>query len=296
MQGIIVLVGFLGAGKTTLLKRLVDDYLARGWEPFVVLNDYQNANIDAQQFLDDLPSSQVNALHGSCICCSGIKELRDCVNSIPSKKDSVVLIEANGTTDACSLMGFLGVGLKEHFLPPIQISIVDVQHWQKRGQDNELEANQIQVSSLVILNHWDKVSNERLKAVSDEISKLNPAAQIEKWDDLDSSILTKLNPSQNEAGKIDHIKAHWSSCSVDLPDPFPSKKLKDLMRTIPDSILRIKGCTKLDLDKHYTYFERLPSGETTFRQFNGKLISGPKLLTIGPGSNPESILRLLNNS
>ena len=72
MELIIVIVGFLGAGKTTLLKRLTKEYLGKSWDPYIILNDYQNASMDSQQFLSFLSPSQVNALSGSCICCSGI--------------------------------------------------------------------------------------------------------------------------------------------------------------------------------------------------------------------------------
>ncbi|MCG8492277.1 MAG: hypothetical protein MI743_11725, partial [Sneathiellales bacterium] len=103
MEAIIVLVGFLGVGKTTLLRKLVRIYLDKGWSPNIILNDYENANLDAQQFFNLLPPDQVNALSGSCICCSGIGELREQVNSIPTRKNGITLIEANGTTDACEL-------------------------------------------------------------------------------------------------------------------------------------------------------------------------------------------------
>ena len=160
MEAIVGIVGFLGAGKTTLLKQLIDSLLQADWKPYVVLNDYENAHLDAQQLSEDLLPEWVRPLHGSCICCSGIGELRELVNRIPERDRGVTLIEANGTTDACELMGFLGVGLKERFLPPVQISVVDVKNWQLRGYHNELEANQIQVSSLVVLTHLENVSAE----------------------------------------------------------------------------------------------------------------------------------------
>ena len=103
MEPIIVIVGFLGAGKTTLLKKVTRDFLDAKWSPFVILNDYQNARLDAQQFLSLLAPSQINALHGSCICCSGITELRSQINLIPKRERGVTLIEANGTSTALSL-------------------------------------------------------------------------------------------------------------------------------------------------------------------------------------------------
>ena len=125
METVIVIVGFLGAGKTTILKHLIKKLLKESWNPFVILNDYENAAIDSQQFLSFLDPNQIQALSGSCICCSGINELRLQVNAIPRRKKGITLIEANGTTDAMTFMEFLGVGLNKNFLPPIQISVVD---------------------------------------------------------------------------------------------------------------------------------------------------------------------------
>jgi G3E family GTPase len=153
MEAIITVVGFLGAGKTTLLKYLLEHFSYKGWQPFVILNDYENATMDAQQFAKQIGFNCIKPLSGSCICCSGIVELRNTVNRITPREKGITLIEANGTSDACSLMEFLSVGLHERFLPPIQISVVDVKNWQQRGEHNELEANQIQVSSLLVLTH-----------------------------------------------------------------------------------------------------------------------------------------------
>ena len=125
MEAIIVIVGFLGSGKTTLLKKLVNQFVHSYWNPFVILNDYQNAQVDAQYFLAQLDSRYVGAISGSCICCSGVNELRQEINRIPKREKGITFVEANGTTDACTLMGFLGVGIKEQFLPPIQVSVVD---------------------------------------------------------------------------------------------------------------------------------------------------------------------------
>ena len=296
MEPVIVIVGFLGAGKTTLLKKLIKGFLDDKWSPYIVLNDYQNALLDSQQLLEFLDPSQVNALHGSCICCSGVNELRSQVNSIPKRENGVTLIEANGTSDACALMGFLGVGLNDQFLPPIQVSVVDVKNWQDRGYNNELEANQVQVSSLIILNHTDGVEDHRIERVKGDISYLNPTAKIVLWDELNLKELIGLKPSDNTPNKMDHKKAHWSSCSVDLPDPISSESLKYVLEKIPDSILRVKGCTKLDDNDYYSYFERIPSGDVTVRPYHGDLITGPKLLVIGPGSDPEYLDKMVTES
>ncbi|TCI94773.1 GTP-binding protein [Tenacibaculum sp. M341] len=293
MEAIITIVGFLGAGKTTLLKHLVHSFTNKDWKPFVVLNDYENANMDAQQLTSLVDGNTIKALSGSCICCSGIVELRNTVNRIPERDRGVTLIEANGTSDACSLMEFLGVGIEERFLPPIQVSVVDVKNWQKRGENNELEANQIQVSSLVILTHVEGQSEERKNQVIDELNKLNPLVKIVTMDDLDVLLLPELTPSTNKAQKLDHKKAHWASCSVDLPNLPSEAYIHFICKEIPSSILRVKGCTIVGEDDNYTYFERKPDGEVHIRPFNGTPITGAKLLTIGPGSSIEMLTEVI---
>ena len=291
MESIITVVGFLGAGKTTLLKHLMTSYVDKGWNPFIILNDYENANLDVQQFVEQITTKWVRSLSGSCICCSGIGELRNFVNSIPERTNGITLIEANGTSDACSLMGFLGVGLNDRFLPPVQVSVVDVKNWQQRGDHNELEANQIQVSSLIVLTHIENTSADRQAAVVRQLETLNPLAEIITMDMIDVALLPKLSPSKNNAQKLDHLKAHWSSCSADLPN-LPDKNCN----AFPKSILRVKGCTQIGNEEGYTYFERTPDGEVYIRPFYGAPITGPKLLTIGPGSELSLLEKAIEHS
>ena len=47
-EPIITIVGFLGAGKTTLLKHLVEVFVREHWQPYVILNDYMDAHLDAE--------------------------------------------------------------------------------------------------------------------------------------------------------------------------------------------------------------------------------------------------------
>ena len=296
MEAIITVVGFLGAGKTTVLKYLIESYAHKGWHPFVILNDYENATMDAQQFTKQLGLNSIKPLTGSCICCSGIMELRNTVNRIPIREKGITLIEANGTSDACSLMEFLGVGLHDWFLPPIQISVVDVKNWQQRGEHNELEANQIQVSSLLVLTHLENVDENRKAQVIHELKKLNPVAKVLTMDSLDVLLLPELVPSKNTAQKFDHQKAHWASCSVDLPDLPNLKCIETICLAIPKSILRVKGCTKIEGDTGFTYFERTPDGNVHSRPFKGIPITGSKLLSIGPGSEPAVLKNAIKES
>ena len=290
MEPLIVIVGFMGAGKTTFLKGLFREYLKDGWQPTLILNDYENAHFDAQQFLSFLEPDQVQALSGSCICCSGVAELRDQVNAIPKRERGITFIEANGTTDAVMLMEFLGIGINKNFLPPVQVSVVDARNWQNRGFYNDLEVNQVQVSSLVFLNHSENVACDRLEQVKASIQDVNQLAEFRDQNHFDPFELVGLNSSPGKSASINHLKTHWSSTSVPLPDPLPSLQLKAIVDALPAGILRVKGCTKLDEDSDYTFFEKIPSDrDVMVRPYHGPLISGPMILVVGPGSDPQGL-------
>ncbi len=295
MESIIVIVGFLGAGKTTLLRHLVEKFLEADWNPYVVLNDYENALLDSQQISGKISPNFIKPLKGSCICCSGINELRELVNKVPERDKGVTLIEANGTSDACSLMGFLGVGIDPRFRPPIQISVVDVKNFQKRGHNNQLEANQVQVSSLILLSHLTNSSPKRIKEVELELKKLNPSAKIVKKEQLDVLLLPDLEAAGTIDSDFDHKKSHWASCSIDLPKLPSLKSIDSICSSLPDTILRVKGCTEVDSKEGYTYFERCPDGTVYIRPYRGIPKTGPKLVTIGPGSSPETLSFALEN-
>ena len=211
-EAILVIVGFLGAGKTTVLKHLANSYTLEGWSPYILLNDYENAYLDVQQFKERLTAKSIKGVNGSCICCDGIHVLRDFVNKIPPRENGITLIEANGTTDACALAGFLGTGLNERFMPPVQLSVVNVKDWQQREAHDELEANQIQLSSVILLTHLDGTSKHRQLEVRNALQRINPTAKLMTLEELKIDVLSKLAPSNNDVKKLDHMKAHWSYC------------------------------------------------------------------------------------
>lgn len=290
-ESVITLVGFLGAGKTTLLKYLEHAISVNGGSPYIILNDYENAQLDAQQFADQIKNDRIKSLSGSCVCCTGLHVLREYVNDIPERKGGVTLIEANGTTDAVSLAGFLGTGLKDRFLPPVQFSVVDVVNWQRRGEHNELEANQIQLSSLIVLTHLENASADRIAEVKASVRSINSKAKLVRIEEIDISTLAAFRPVDNTVEKIDHLKTHWASCSVSLP-VFPNRNcIVMLCSKIPRSILRVKACVKIRGEKGFTYFERTPDGKLNIRPLYGVPPMGATLLTVGLGSDADFLKR-----
>jgi G3E family GTPase len=138
----------------------------------------------------------------------------------------------------------------------------------------------------LVLTHLENVHPNRKAQIILELKKLNPSAKVLNMDRLDVLLLPELVPSKKIAQKLDHHKAHWASCSVDLPDLANTACIHAICEALSKSILRVKGCTRIQGAVNFTYFERIPSGEVYIRPFNGIPITGSKLFSIGPGSTP----------
>ena len=102
-------------------------------------------------------------------------------------------------------------------------------------------------------------------------------------------------PAKKNNYRLDHKKTHWASASGSLPDPLSSSSLQEIIASLPNEILRVKGCTKLDKDAHYTHFEKTPKDlDLIVRPYYGKLVSGPVILTVGPGSDPIVLEKIVS--
>lgn len=120
MTPLIVIVGFLGAGKTTFLQNLVPALGAEGLSPSLLINDYQNARIDAERFRGVI--DEVTALNGDCVCCGSRDELLAALEQFEHRTGRVLLLETNGTTDSEQLLETLAFNKDiKRFTPPIQL-------------------------------------------------------------------------------------------------------------------------------------------------------------------------------
>jgi hypothetical protein len=117
----------------------------------------------------------------------------------------------------------LGVGLHNRFLPTIQISLVALENWQQRFEQNALEASYILVSSVLVLPPHENLHPNRNTQDIHGLKKLNPVAKVKHTDHWDVLLLLEVVSYKNIVQKFDHQKAHWASRSVDVPDLVNTK-------------------------------------------------------------------------
>ena len=164
MTPLVLLVGFLGSGKTTFLKNLLPLLQRQGIEPHVVINDYQNAKVDAEQ-LRGL-AAEISAISGDCVCCGSREELVTTLEEFEHVPGRVVLVETNGTTDSEQLIEILSLEKNlRRFSLPVQLSVIDAQRWQKRFWHNALEREQARTASHLFVSRSDTVKPARITEV-----------------------------------------------------------------------------------------------------------------------------------
>ncbi|HEU4678984.1 MAG TPA: GTP-binding protein [Terrimicrobiaceae bacterium] len=312
MTPLILLVGFLGAGKTTFLKGLLPRLCEGGLDPHVIINDYQNAQVDAAQ-LRGL-AAEIAAISGDCICCGSRDELLAELEKFAHRPGRLLLVESNGTTDSELLIETLSLQPSlRGFSLPVQVSIIDAQRWQKRFWHNALEREQARTASHLFVSRSDVVKESRLTEVCESLERHHIRGRrigLEEFAGELAALCEQLaaqgerslameedSPHHDHAASEhhahDHSEHHFSSLELPLPDRVAKGTFHQLLRNLPQEVIRAKGLVRfLENPGELFVFQKVdrfdepqlfPIGDTA-------RIKTPLALFIGP-SLPERALR-----
>ena len=96
------------------------------------------------------------------------------------------------------LMGFLSVGLDERFAayPGFRSGREELA---AAWLQEQLEADQVRVSSLIVLTHLDGVPDARVREVEESVEAINPVATLVSREELDALLLPELAPVKTPA-------------------------------------------------------------------------------------------------
>ena len=303
MTPLIVIVGFLGAGKTTFLQNLVPALGAEGLSPSLLINDYQNARIDAERFRGVI--DEVTALNGDCVCCGSRDELLAALEQFEHRPGRVLLLETNGTTDSEQLLETLAFNKDlKRFTPPIQLSIIDGQRWQRRFWHNALEREQVRTATHLFISRTDIIAPERLASVEKSLDALgihapvtDPASFAKEIASLpqlpESSRSHKPHSHGHETEQHysegerhhHHAKHHFASYEIPLPAFVSKRAFEELLNALPKEVLRAKGLVVFREDPgEFQIFQKVAhDGPVHFFPIRQHpLIQEPVALFIGP--------------
>jgi G3E family GTPase len=271
---LVLIAGFLGAGKTTFLQDLLQALELRGIPASVIINDFENAAIDAAR-LRSITHCRVETLDGACVCCSSLEEFLGKMATIEVPENGVLLVEANGTSDYITLIAALAARPEaKRFMSPLQVTMIDASRWQKRLWHNRLEKEQVNTATHWQLRHVKEGTEHRVRAghIRSQLQEIAPGAvetdveQFARFLGLlsksslpDSAGLPSMKatgawddplPGQTSPDTEGHTHHHheeraFTSMVVNLPAVVHPGALKRVLDSLPDSVLRVKGVCRL---------------------------------------------------
>jgi len=294
---VIILAGFLGAGKTTFLRDILPLLAAGPRPPFVILNDFLNAEVDSaslREFTDE-----IRAIAAGCVCCDAADGLVDALDAVPAGIHPIVLIEANGTTDPYPLLEVITTDplLAGRFGPVRQVVVINETRWQKRlfPWDRKLERAQLQTASHISCNRGHKASVSQQHRVREDITRHNPHAIRTNPAELAAEIIhdaCATPPAVGGGTPIGHAH-HHAAARIAMP-AITEDQLRRWLSALPRDILRAKGVAVL-ADGSVRHFQRTDDPDEPPAMMHGALPEGldPCAILIGPGVDARAAAALL---
>jgi G3E family GTPase len=315
---LVLVAGFLGAGKTTFLRALMAALKERGVPCSVVVNDFENAEIDAAR-LREL-DVEVQTLNGSCVCCSSLNDFMLTLGNIKVPRGGALLVEANGASDFITLIAAITMrGECSRFTSPIQATMIDAARWQKRREHDKLEREQVKTSTHWMLTHTGAVDPPRLADIRAELQILTPRGRetdVEAFADFLrlQAVTAPFAAASPKPGLLfqddifdapvghphhHHHEQERAFTSLRVPVPFLVERadLERTLQTLPDEVLRVKGlCRLAELPMIPFSFQHVrPQGETWFLPMLSFPDIIPSGVVIGVGMPAERVKAAFEN-
>jgi G3E family GTPase len=309
MTPLVLLVGFLGSGKTTYLRGLLPALQNRGLDPHVVINDYQNAKVDAE-LLQDLARSIV-PISGSGVCCGSREELLSALETFDHAPGRVLVVETNGTTDSEELIELLSLEPSlTRFTLPLQVSIIDGKRWQKRFWHNALELDQARTANYLHVSRLDEIDEKRTTQLEQSLGKNGIVATRTDAEALSHELtaivaevqtLATRDVAAHPAGcdcghhhhheeKHTHEAHHFASLQIELPPFVTREALEAFLSSLPDEVIRAKGLVRLsDSPDEYHVFQKVERSVQLLPIGGKSRLEHPIAVLIGPHIPEETI-------
>lgn len=309
----LVITGFLGAGKTTLLRNLLSALADHGVTSDVILNDYENAELDAETLREK--AAAITPLSATCACCGGLDDMVNLALAAQDSRSDCLLVELNGTADPIPLIEtFTLLEEKIHLRPRWQITVIDARKFGRRDGWQGLEDIQLATATHYLISHRDEVEKPRLAEVRERVRRINPHARNILVPMLASDIARAVAATRPQVRTIasfaassqkttlsethGHPLTHaFNGCRIHLPRRVRESAMREWLHAIPAAALRIKALVTLRESPEVRHlFERI--GPDEFPRPAEVPISGrvpPSAILIGPGLDSESLLDITRN-
>ncbi|MFT9600077.1 CobW family GTP-binding protein [Mesobacillus sp.] len=259
---VYILSGFLGTGKTTLLKQILLHEKNSGRNIAVMMNELGRVSIDSDAVDTDIPLKE---LLGGCICCTIQDKLESQLQGLLFDHDlDAIYIE---TTGAAHPVEVLDAVLSPLFADKLAIkgiiTTVDGQQWLNRQSldphVHQLLLEQVKHADLIIVNKSDLLNESEQAKISMDIQGLNTQAKciLSTYSKVPIKLLEGLAYTGKAKSAGAHVQAdlRLSTFVHQFQGAVSQKDFEDFLRSLPDSIYRIKGYVLFDHSQYPDLFQ-----------------------------------------
>lgn len=263
MKDVYLLSGFLGSGKTSLLAHLIAQFKAEGLKPAVIMNELGKLAFDSRAVDKDVPLKEM--LEG-CICCTGSEKMEAQLQTLlEGETFDVLLIETTGAAHPVEAMDAVFSPLFASKLNMKGIvTVADCKRWLERDkmtpQTRMLFLEQIKHAHLIVANKTDLLSDSEIASVTMQIQGLNNAAPILQTSNskIPLALITQLEATfhKNGINKTAIGKQLFLSSRLHIfSEAVDQDSFEDWVRSLPDTVYRIKGYVPLKGHKYPYLFQ-----------------------------------------
>jgi G3E family GTPase len=259
---IYILSGFLGSGKTTLLKRLLEDERTASRKTAVMMNELGKVSIDSDAVDEDV---SLKELLGGCICCSIQDKLEAQLQGLLlDEKPDVIYID---TTGAAHPVEVLDAILSPLFADRLNIkgiiTTIDALRWQSRGtlspQLQQLLLEQVRFADFLVINKSEELSEVDQAKLTFEIQGINPKAKciLTNFSKVPVKLLRDLSITVEKNREKKNLPGELGLTTFvyQFEKAINQTEFEEFLKSLPDSIYRIKGYVKFDYAEHPYLFQ-----------------------------------------
>ena len=245
---VYILSGFLGTGKTTLLKQILQHEKANNRAIAVMMNELGNVSIDSDAVETDVPLKE---LLGGCICCTIQDKLESQLQGLLFENSlDAIYIETTGAAHPVEVLdAVLSPLFAEKLVMKGIVTTVDGTMWLKRNTFNpqlqQLLLEQVKHADIVIVNKSDMMTDSEQAKINIDIQSLNPKAKciLSSFSKIPMNMLQTMSASKKADRKEAHVQSdlRLSTFVFQFKKPVSQNAFEAFLRSLPDSIYRIKG-------------------------------------------------------
>jgi len=265
MKDVYLFSGFLGSGKTSMLTDVIRQLKEADLKPAVIMNELGKLPFDSQAVEQDVPLKEM--LEG-CICCSGAEKTEAQIQSLLHDQEFDVLIIE--TTGAAHPVEALDAVYSPLFAEKLNIkgivTVADSRLWLDRSsltpQVRSLFMEQIRHAHLLLANKTDLLTESEQAQVVYELQGFNKNAFILQT--TNGRVPLKLLQNMQSTARVskdDIVSArigesfNLGSRLVRFDTSFTQEQFEDWVRSLPDTVYRMKGYVPIEGIKNPMLFQ-----------------------------------------